>query len=113
MSDTSTRAIRDSLLAMKESIQSSYELSTAMMEQEMFITAWSQDVDYLVFSGYRRNEGFKRIQDITELIDSALAIIEQADSRTASAIYLRTLKRVAMLAHLAQMIEMTAPRHGS
>ncbi len=113
MSDASTRAIRDSLLAMKESIQSSYELSTAIMEQEMFLNAWTQDIDYLVFSGYRRNDGYRRIRDIVELIDSALANIEKADSRTASTIYLSTLKRVAMLANLAQMIEMTTPKHGS
>jgi hypothetical protein len=102
----SSQAWRDSLVAMKNSIKSSYELGTAVKEQKRFLEAWDPSkFEYTVFSDYRRNEGLRRIEDVTDVIDTALKKLESCDSLSASALYLDTLRTVAMFTKWARFLE--------
>ncbi|MHA1925522.1 MAG: hypothetical protein ACW974_06370, partial [Candidatus Thorarchaeota archaeon] len=75
---------KDSLIAMKTSLASSYDMSTAVDEQKRFLNAWDKgDLEYKVFSDYRRNEGRRRLKDILEVIDSALSRLDECDTETA------------------------------
>jgi len=104
---------RDSLLAMKNSLLGTYELTTTVYEQEKFLRCWNPDgPDYLVFSDYRRNEGRRRIQDVMEVIDDALERLDRCDTREASRIFLQTMKQVARFSRLARLIEDTRESFG-
>ena len=93
-------------MAMKNSIKSSYELGTAVKEQQRFLKAWDPtQFEYVVFSDYRRNEGLRRIEDVTEVIDTALKKLESCDTFSASALYLETLRTVAMFTKWAKFLE--------
>ncbi|UCE09625.1 MAG: hypothetical protein JSW61_11715 [Candidatus Thorarchaeota archaeon] len=108
------QAWKDSLTAMRESLVSTYELGTAVLEQEQFMSAWNTELeDYVVFSDYRRNEGRRRLQDIMELIDHAMKKIDKSDPVTASAIYVETLREVAFLTKWAKVLESSAGRFSS
>ncbi len=112
MASGNNKAIIDSLMAMRTSIESTYEVTTAMMEQELFIDAWTQQYEYAVFSDFRRNEGRRRILDIIDIIDRSLEQVHSADTRTASRIYVETLREVAKLMNLVRIIEMVTLNHG-
>jgi len=107
MSSMSRREVwKDSLVAMKASLASSYDMSTAVDEQKRFLNAWEKgDLEYRVFSDYRRNEGRRRLKDVMEVIDSALARLDDCDTKTASRIYLDTLKTVALFSKWAKVLE--------
>ncbi|MHA1939021.1 MAG: hypothetical protein ACXABV_19735 [Candidatus Thorarchaeota archaeon] len=97
---------KDSLIAMKTSLASSYDMSTAVDEQKRFLNAWDKgDLEYKVFSDYRRNEGRRRLKDILEVIDSALSRLDECDTETASRVYLDTLKTVALFSKWAKVLE--------
>ncbi|NWF96730.1 MAG: hypothetical protein HXY34_11370 [Candidatus Thorarchaeota archaeon] len=97
---------RDSLLAMKNSLLSTYDLSTSAAEEELFVQSWLSDgPEYVEFSGYKRNEGRKRITDAADLIDDAVQALDKCDSAEASRVYLETLKRVVLLSNLARVLE--------
>ncbi len=111
---TRNHAWRDSLIAMRNSLVSTYELGTAFHEQEHFIEAWeSGEGEIVVFCDYRRNEGRRRLLDVTELIDQALARIEQSDSLEASMIYTETLRAIALVTKWVKVLETSVTRHGS
>ena len=97
---------RESLSAMKASLVSSYEFQTLVDEERRLISGL-KDIkkDYVVFSSYRRNAGKRRIEDIKEMIDSALDKIDCCDSDEASRIYLNTLKSVMMHSRWASVLE--------
>jgi hypothetical protein len=97
---------RESLSAMKASLVSSYEFKT-LVEEETRLINGIRDVkkDYVVFSSYRRNAGKRRIEDIKNLIDSALEKIDCCDSEEASRVYLKTLKSVMMQSRWASVLE--------
>jgi hypothetical protein len=97
-------AWRRSLESMKMSLLSSFELSTLTEEQDLLVTAWRSEQD-LAFVGYKDNEGRRRIKDVAELIDRALAKIEESDYKTAARVYHDTLKQVSMYTMLARMLE--------
>ena len=106
-------AMRDvckySLQVMKNSLTSSYELNSAHREQESFIEAWSdKKADYMIFSDYRRNEGYRRLQDILEIIDQALAKLETNEESSPSEIYLQTIKSVSMVKQWYSILEVSA-----
>jgi hypothetical protein len=91
---------------MKTSLASSYEMSTAVEEQRKFLTAWEgQGLEYIVFSDYRQNDGRRRLRDTVEVIDYALERIDECDTKTASRLYLDTLKTVALFSKWAKVLE--------
>ncbi|MFQ5834055.1 MAG: hypothetical protein ACE5H4_15230 [Candidatus Thorarchaeota archaeon] len=100
---------KDSLRAMKTSLATSYDMSTAVDEQRRFLNAWQeQDLEYMVFSDYRRNDGRRRLRDVMEVIDTALERIDSCDTSTASQLYLDTLKTVALFSKWARVLETSA-----
>jgi hypothetical protein len=97
---------RNSLSAMKASLESSYEFKTVVQEEARLIEGL-KDIkkDYVVFSDYRRNAGKRRLEDIKNVIDTALERIANCDSREASQIYLETLKAVTLQTRWAAILE--------
>ena len=97
---------RNSLSAMKASLESSYEFKTVVQEETRLIEGL-KDIkkDYVVFSDYRRNAGKRRLEDIKSIIDTALERIANSDSKEASQIYLETLKAVTMQTRWASILE--------
>jgi hypothetical protein len=105
---------KNSLVAMRTSLASSYDMSTAVKEQKRFLRAWEgEGLEYIVFSDYRRNEGRRRLRDILEVIDNALERIDRCDIRDASMLYLETLDRVALFSNWAKILERSGDRPGS
>ena len=103
---------RDSLVAMKESLENTYEFKTIVQEETRLIEGLKDiNREYIVFSGYRRNEGRKRINDIGSLIDRALEKIDYSDSKAASRLYLETLKAVMMQTRWALILESLVENH--
>lgn len=88
---------RHSLSAMKASLESTYEFKTVVQEESQLIN-WFRNIkkDYVVFSGYRRNAGKRRLEDMKNIIDTALEKIDCCESMEASQIYLEALKAVTM-----------------
>ncbi|MHA2140183.1 MAG: hypothetical protein ACXADF_04180 [Candidatus Thorarchaeota archaeon] len=107
MNSVSRREVwKDSLIAMKTSLASSYDMSTVVDEQKRFLNAWEKDnLEYIIFSDYRRNEGKRRLRDIMEVIDTALVRLDECDTKTASKLYLDTLKTVALFSKWAKVLE--------
>ncbi|MHA2395684.1 MAG: hypothetical protein ACXAC0_03205 [Candidatus Thorarchaeota archaeon] len=97
---------RKSLSAMKASLESSYEFKTIVQEEKQLLEGLSDDnKDYVVFSSYRRNTGRRRLNDIKNLIDTAVEKIGCCDSVEASSIYLKTLRSVTMQTRWAAVLE--------
>ena len=97
---------KKNLSAMKENLQNSYDFKTLVQEESKLIRAFmSTKSDYVVFSDYRRNEGKRRFEDVTELIDDALVKIDCCDSDDALLVYFRTLKSVSRHTRWAKVLE--------
>ena len=97
---------RQSLSAMKASLENSYEFKTIVHEEAKLIEGLSDDnKDYVVFSSYRRNAGRRRLNDIKSVIDTALEKLDCCDSEEASMVYLETLKTVTMQTRWAAVLE--------
>ena len=97
---------RQSLSAMKASLENSYEFKTIVQEESRLIDGLTNvRKDYVVFSGYRRNVGRRRLDDVKSVIDTALEKIECCESEEASRIYLETLKAVTMQTRWASILE--------
>lgn len=95
-----------SLSAMKASLESSYEFKTVVLEEAQLIDGLTNvKTDYVVFSGYRRNAGRRRLDDIKSVIDTALERLECCETEEASRIYLDTLKAVTMQSNWASILE--------
>ena len=100
--------LKESLMAMRNSLEASYNMRTNVTEEGQFINAWKTDTpDFVIFSDYRRNEGLRRINDVIETIDSAVSSLEKCDYQTASRLYLETLTTVAFLTKWARVLEKT------
>jgi len=98
--------LRESLLAMRNSLESSYKMRTNVNEESRLLDAWKTDTpDFVVFSDYRRNEGLRRIKDVIEVIDNAITNLNNCDYQTASRVYLETLTSVAFLTKWARVLE--------
>ncbi|MGD9395794.1 MAG: hypothetical protein PVJ05_05150 [Candidatus Thorarchaeota archaeon] len=97
---------RQSLSAMKASLMSSYEFKTVVQEETELIDGLTNiNKDYVAFSGYRRNAGRRRLDDVKSVIDTALEKLDCCESEEASRIYLETLKVVTMQTHWATILE--------
>ncbi len=97
----------ESLSAMKESLECAYEFRTRVEEEALFIEGLeAKNRGYIVFSDYRRNEGRRRFNEVSDLIKRALDDIESCDSKKASSIYLDTLKGVLLHTRWVQVLEM-------
>jgi hypothetical protein len=97
---------RQSLSAMKASLENSYKFKTVVQEETRLIDGLTTaKKDYIVFSGYRRNAGQRRLDDVKSVIDTALERIECCESKEASLIYLDTLKAVTMQTRWASILE--------
>ena len=69
------------LSAMKVSLESSYEFKTVVHEESKLIEGLKDNKkDYVVFSGYRRNTGRRRLNDTKRVIDTALVKIVCCES---------------------------------
>lgn len=100
------KVLVESLIAMRNSLLSSYEMRTTVTEESLLIRALrDREEDYIVFSDYRRNDGRRRIEDALEIIDSAVTEIGYTDTKQASRVYLNTLKSVARLSKMASVLE--------
>ena len=110
MSESMLREVcRESLLAMRQSLQNSYELGSSLLEEALFAEAWSNKTpEYFVFSDYRRNDGLRRLKDVLEVIDYALLLLEEDDDQTPSEIYTKTMKSVSMVKQWARILEASA-----
>jgi len=105
---------KNSLVAMRTSLASSYDMSTSVEEQRRFLNAWEgKGLEYIVFSDYRRNDGKRRLSDILEVIDDAIERIDRCDIKAASKLYLETLDEVALFSNWAKILERTVERSGS
>ncbi len=97
---------KQSLSAMKASLESTYEFKTIVHEETRLIEGLKNaKKDYIVFSSYRRNAGKRRMNDIKSLIDTALERLDCCDSEEASIVYLETLKNVMMQTRWASVLE--------
>jgi hypothetical protein len=104
--------LKDSLLAMKRSLLTSYEMKTYVEEEgRLLLFLGKSKPDYVVFSDYRRNEGRRRIQDAIEIIDDTVEKIDTSDYPTCSVMYLNTLQAVAKLTKLARVLESFGTRN--
>ncbi len=103
---------KDSLLAMKKAIESTYRLRTSASEQELFVDAWHPECagreQDIVFCGYRRNEGWRRMRDITQIIDETIGELDSCDVRSGTALYLQTLRDVALFSKWSKILETSA-----
>ncbi len=94
------------LSAMKVSLESSYEFKTVVHEESRLIEGLKDNKkDYVVFSGYRRNAGRRRLNDTKRVIDTALVKIVCCESKDAPRIYLDTLKTIAMQTQWTSVLE--------
>jgi hypothetical protein len=100
---------RESLQAMRQSLLSSYELGSALLEEALFAEAWTvKTPELLVFSDYRRNEGLRRLRDVLEVIDYAILLLEESDDQSPSEVYTKTMKSVSMVRQWARILEASA-----
>ncbi|TFG28907.1 hypothetical protein EU527_16685 [Candidatus Thorarchaeota archaeon] len=99
----------ESLNAMRKNLESSYDLKTYVDEESRLLQGLgSKYPGYLVFSDYRRNEGKRRFNEITELIGTAVSEIECCDTKKAAIIYLETLKAVLLQSRWVNVLEIFA-----
>jgi hypothetical protein len=89
---------------MKMSLITSFQARTRRIEEELFEEAWKtrQDIDFI---GYRQNDGKRRLEDITDIIDTALNQLDKCDYKTAAQIYHDTLSAVAMFSRWGSFLE--------
>ena len=89
---------------MRMSLISSFQARTRMLEEELFEEAWesNQDIDFI---GYRQNDGKRRLEDITDVIDDAISELDRCDYETAAQIYHDTLSAVAMYSRWGSVLE--------
>jgi hypothetical protein len=97
---------RQNLSTMKASLESTYEMKTIVQEEARLIEGLRNvNKDYVVFSGYRRNDGRRRLNDIKSMIETGLEKIDCCGSEEVSRIYLETLKAVTMQTRWASILE--------
>lgn len=100
----------ETLSSMKASFERAYEFKTRVDEEARLLEALGEKYPgYRVFSDYRRNEGKRRFNEITELITNAVNDLAACDAKMASKIYLDTLKGVLLQSRWIQVLEEYAP----
>ena len=102
----SKHVLIESLTAMKKSFESAYEFKTRVEEERLLLQGLGDKYrGYHVFSDYRRNEGRRRFNELSEFLGSALNEIDCCDSQNASSIYLNTLRGVLLQTRWMQVLE--------
>ena len=102
----SKHVLIETLSSMKRSLESAYEFKTRVEEESLLLDALGKKYPgYRVFSDYRRNEGKRRFNEVSELINGAVSNLEKCDSKKASSIYLDTLKGVLLQTRWVQVLE--------
>ena len=97
---------RSSLVAMRNSLLGTYEITTTAEEQEKFLQCWTPgEPRYIVFSDYKRNEGLRRIRDILDVIDEGIRKIDECEIREAARVFHKTVEQVALFSRVAQILE--------
>ena len=105
----SQHVLIETLSSMKKSLESAYEFKTRVEEETLLLEGLGGKYrGYHVFSDYRRNEGKRRFNEISELINGAVDNLESCDSKKASSIYLDTLKGVLLQTRWVQVLEVYA-----
>ncbi|MGY5858046.1 MAG: hypothetical protein RTU63_01655 [Candidatus Thorarchaeota archaeon] len=105
----SKHVLIETLSSMKRSLESAYEFKTRVDEETRLLQGLGEKYrGYRVFSDYRRNEGRRRFNEISEFISGAVDNLECCDSKKISAIYLDTLKGVLLQTRWVQILEMYA-----
>ncbi|MCK5238728.1 MAG: hypothetical protein KAR33_04215 [Candidatus Thorarchaeota archaeon] len=100
---------KESLQAMRQSLLSSYEMGSVLLEEALFAEAWTErKPDFFVFSDYRRNEGLRRLRDVLEIIDYAILLLEAPEDQTPSEIYTKAMKSVSLVRQWARILEASA-----
>ncbi|MFW9844425.1 MAG: hypothetical protein ACFFEV_07605 [Candidatus Thorarchaeota archaeon] len=107
----SKHVLIESLTAMKKSFESAYDFKTRVEEETLLLKGLGERYrGFRVFSDYRRNEGRRRFNELSELLTSALNKIGNCDSKTASSVYLDTLKGVLLQTRWMQILELYSNR---
>jgi hypothetical protein len=105
----SKHVLIESLNSMKNSLENAYEFKTRVEEEAKLLEGLGEKYrGYRVFSDYRRNEGRRRFNEISEFINGALNNLECCDAQKISSIYLDTLKGVLLQTRWIQVLEMYA-----
>lgn len=96
----------ETLSSMKKSLESAYEFRTRVEEEALLLEGLGEKYrGYHVFSDYRRNEGRRRFNEISEFINGAMDNLHCCESKNASSIYLNTLKGVLLQTRWIQVLE--------
>jgi hypothetical protein len=99
----------ETLSSMRRSLESAYDFKTRVEEESLLLEGLGEKYrGYRVFSDYRRNEGKRRFNEISEFINSAVDNLECCDAKKISSIYLDTLKGVLLQTRWVQALEMHA-----
>jgi len=102
----SKHVLIEALSSMKASLESAYEFKTRVEEETRLLEGLGEKYPgYRVFSDYRRNEGKRRFNEISEFINNALNDLECCDAKKISSIYLDTLKGVLLQTRWIQVLE--------
>lgn len=102
----SKHVLIESLSSMKASLESAYEFKTRVEEEARLLQGLGEKyTGYRVFSDYRRNEGKRRFNEISEFINRAVNDLECCDARMVSSIYLDALKGVLLHTRWIQVLE--------
>ena len=105
-------AWKKSLESMKSSLLLNFRARSLILQEVALDQARKEGKD-VQFVGWHENEGRRRIQDIKEIIDDALAQIDEADYKSAARVYHDTLQDVARLARWTKLLEETVKHSGS
>jgi hypothetical protein len=99
----------ETLSSMKRSLESAYDFKTRVEEEALLLEGLGEKYrGYRVFSDYRRNEGKRRFNEVSELISRAVNELECCDSKSAGSIYLDTLRGVLLQTRWVQVLEVYA-----
>ena len=78
----SKHVLVEALSSMKISLESAYEFKTRVDEEKRLLECLGEKYrGYRVFSDYRRNEGRRRFNEISEFISDAVDSLECCDSQ--------------------------------
>ncbi len=105
-------AWKKSLESMKSSLILNFRERSLSIEESALNEARREGKD-VQFIGWHENEGRRRIQDIKEIIDEALAKIDGTDYRSAARVYHDTLQDIARLTRWTKLLEETVKHSGS
>jgi ferritin len=105
-------AWKKSLESMKSSLLLNFRARSLILQEVALDQARKEGKD-VQFVGWHENEGRRRIQDIKEIIDDALAQIDESDYKSAARVYHDTLQDVARLARWTKLLEETVKHSGS